>query len=502
MQSMLSGLGSLPRKNEIPSDFQDLINAQKLLQQKASQVTPQGTPTVAAQMEQALGAKAQQAMAPQGMPAQGMPGMMPSDPYREQLMKTLQAQAQAQMQPQAQPDQSGIAQLPAQNMQGMKEGGIIGYAEGGMFGEYYNNQPTAGDSYLEDRRKYIVEREKDLRAAEQKQAPTPFTREQAYQEAEAAVPVKPWEQNRQGIEQLVQKNAAILQRDKDLYEQEKANRSDEKFMRFLSGAAKGVGGGGEEMLRLNEELGKRDAAFTQKLNRDMEFTKSLLDMSNSANEKEWNYNTTKALAKATDYEKAADIFRHDQQVLLTAIRGDLGTARQEWARIYAAENRPEARATNMESYAQGHLARQKIAGDDRPEAVILQEGRDKWQAANVAAAASRADTGAKTLDYKKLQDASEAARKRVSDASKNPMSPDGRMLSEARLKKDGGQALSQVYRDIHSQELRNRNINPSTVENLGMFGESPGGGQPSPSPAPSKASPTVLKFDSSGNLIK
>ena len=138
---MNSGLGSI---SKIPTGLRTLIDAQKALRQEASPVTPQGTPTVAGQMEQAINQRMQQ----QAQPPQGLPGMMPNDPFREQLMKTLQAQAQMQGQPQQpqQPQDSGIAQLPAPNMQNMREGGVVGYFGGGDLDEEYDADEDYGEA--------------------------------------------------------------------------------------------------------------------------------------------------------------------------------------------------------------------------------------------------------------------------------------------------------------------------------------------------------------------
>ena len=75
-----------------------------------------------------------QPMPPQGMPPQGAPQQ--PQPMPPQGMP----QAQQQL-----PEQQGIAQLPAPNMQGMADGGIVGYAVGGAptpaaFGKFLRTQ--------------------------------------------------------------------------------------------------------------------------------------------------------------------------------------------------------------------------------------------------------------------------------------------------------------------------------------------------------------------------
>ena len=116
------------KKANIPAGMQALIQAQQILRQQAKPTTPDGQPTVASQVEQAIS----QEMQPSG------PGMMPADAFREQLMKTLQMRAQQQMagqppqQPPQEPAQQASAQQPPQEQlpiqlpppQSMARGGI------------------------------------------------------------------------------------------------------------------------------------------------------------------------------------------------------------------------------------------------------------------------------------------------------------------------------------------------------------------------------------------
>ena len=101
------------------------------LLQTAQMVTPDQTPTVAAQVAQA----AQQKMQPQGI-MQGMP--QARQDYANaapSMMRNMQQQQMQQMVRQAmQPQHAGIEGLPAPNMQGMAEGGVVGYSgEGSSF---------------------------------------------------------------------------------------------------------------------------------------------------------------------------------------------------------------------------------------------------------------------------------------------------------------------------------------------------------------------------------
>lgn len=91
----------------------------------AQMVTPDKTLTVAAQVAQA----AQEKLQPQGI-MQGMP--QARQDYANaapSMMRNMQQQQMQQMVRQAmQPQPAGIEGLPAPNMQGMAEGGVVGYA--------------------------------------------------------------------------------------------------------------------------------------------------------------------------------------------------------------------------------------------------------------------------------------------------------------------------------------------------------------------------------------
>lgn len=97
------------------------------LLQTAQMVTPEQTPTVAAQVAQA----AQQKMQPQGI-MQNMQGAKQDyAAAAPSMMRNMQqAQVQQMMQQAMQPKPAGIEGLPAQNMQGMQRmagGGVVGY---------------------------------------------------------------------------------------------------------------------------------------------------------------------------------------------------------------------------------------------------------------------------------------------------------------------------------------------------------------------------------------
>ena len=91
----------------------------------AQMVTPEQTPTVAAQVAQA----AQQTMQPQGI----MQGMQDAKQdyaaAAPSMMENMKQQQMQQMVKQAmQPQPAGIEGLPAPNMQSMADGGVVGYA--------------------------------------------------------------------------------------------------------------------------------------------------------------------------------------------------------------------------------------------------------------------------------------------------------------------------------------------------------------------------------------
>jgi hypothetical protein len=135
------------------------------LMQTAQMVTPDNTPTVAAQVAQA----AKQKMAPQGI-AQGMPeaqedfqAAMPS------MMRNMQQQQMQQMVKQAmQPQPAGIEGLPAPNMQNMAEGGVVGFA-GDEFGSYVSEDVALDELRVAEakRRREDEERRRQLAFLEQ-----------------------------------------------------------------------------------------------------------------------------------------------------------------------------------------------------------------------------------------------------------------------------------------------------------------------------------------------
>lgn len=494
---MNSGLGSI---SKIPTGLRTLIDAQKALRQEAAPVTPQGTPTVAGQMEQAIAQRMQQ-QAPQ---PQGLPGMMPNDPFREQLMKTLQAQAQMQgqpQQPQPGPQDSGIAQLPAPNMQNMREGGVVGYAGGNYVDDYeaddeygeaapadqgggapvaydpaqdierekalllkrsqaLNAQPATQLTPSQQIMEMIKETRGRIRQVEEAEPPTAYTKEQAYKEAEAAVPFKPWEERRKGIEQLVKKQEAILNRGQQLYDQEKSGRRDELIQAFL--ASKGAGAGGAAVAQMQAAHQQRDKDFTNQLIKDFDYTKSLLDLSNSANQDEFKYNLDKTLGKVDDYQKAVDLFKSDRTVRAQALRGELGPLLQSYARTYSSEQRA-GKMTDTENYAQGYLESQRAKGDDRPEEVILQEGRTNRLNALQAAARERVGVAGRAIDQNTLNEAAKAASKAIADAEAKPQSALARELREAR--KDPN-ARARIKDRLYREELRNRGVDPNQAPGL------------------------------------
>lgn len=94
------------------------------LLQTAQMVTPDQTPTIAAQVAQA----AAQKMQPRGI-MQGMPqARQEFQQAAPSMMRNMQQQQVQQMVKQAmQPQPAGIEGLPAPNLQGMAEGGVVGY---------------------------------------------------------------------------------------------------------------------------------------------------------------------------------------------------------------------------------------------------------------------------------------------------------------------------------------------------------------------------------------
>lgn len=133
------------------------------LLQTAQMVTPDQTPTVAAQVAQA----AQQKLSPPTTPP-GIGALMPG--VRQQAMNAAQAAqpvTQAQMQQALQQSQmaqqsQGVAGLPADNMRTFTaaQGGVVGYA--GKEGSYVDPQfPSVYENYVEPTREARTGREED-----------------------------------------------------------------------------------------------------------------------------------------------------------------------------------------------------------------------------------------------------------------------------------------------------------------------------------------------------
>lgn len=355
---------------KIPSGMQALIQAQQALQATAKPTTPAGTPTVAGQMEQAI-AQQVQPQAPQGLP-----GMMPADPFREQLMKTLQAQAQAQAQaqqqgqpqpqpqaqpqgqPQSAPESQGIAQLAAPNMQGLKEGGVVGFADGGLEDENEDGDETDTSGVDASAISQIITPKhiKAMQAQRDRIMRTPLpalvSREDAYRQLDQLSPIKPWEAQKEGIEQLRKKQADILQRTTAEYDKEKESRGIGQWGALLSSP---YGAHTQAVVNYQNAMAQRDAAFTKQLKDDLEFQKDLFNMTTAANKEEFTYFREQALSKVTDSQKAAELFQKDRATLVKALNGEYGPTLKLLGSKYAtdikAAQKPKPEKFNLEERA-------------------------------------------------------------------------------------------------------------------------------------------------------
>lgn len=146
------------------------------LLQTAQMVTPDQTPTVAAQVAQA----AQQKMQPQGI-MQGMQGAKinraAAQPSMDRYMQ--QQQMQRMIQQAMQPQPAGIEGLPAPNMQGMAEGGVVGFAgpEGSFVGPSFaqNLSDAEVERLTPEQRKAYYKQMLSRRNAPTPVPPTPST---------------------------------------------------------------------------------------------------------------------------------------------------------------------------------------------------------------------------------------------------------------------------------------------------------------------------------------
>ena len=480
----MAGLGALQgQKSPVPEGLRALMDAQEILKQQASPMTPQGTPTVAAQAEQAIQAQLQAAA-----PQQSAPGMMPNDPFREQLMKTLQMQAQAQMQgqPQPAPEQSGIAQLPAPNMQGMKEGGIVGFDAGGdiesvVYGPYSGRNldvlnPKEDKQYdptqmlLDELRRVSGE----IQSVSSQKGPTAFTKEEAYKEFEQLGLPKLWEAKRAAATDLSGKYENIARQRAALHEKEKGMRDSEVWGALFKG---------QDVGQVKRSMLERDKAYNESLMRDLDFAAKMADLGNSANESEWKYNLDKTLAKVDDYNKAADVFKADRQTLLTALRGQHGSLLQAYARQYAADARGEGKPTNMKEYADNYLAKMRESGDTRPEGVIRTEANQDFLQRQQQAALARAGTAAKALDFKQIDEARDATLKRIDDAKNNR---NNALFGELRAARKDPAKYNQIVSRLYREELLSRKINPTDIDTFAndVFDIGAKASKPAPASAP------------------
>jgi len=325
---------------------------------------------------------------------------MPADPFREQLMKTLQAQAQAQAQQmQGQPQQptqpeqpteqqaqpmahGGIAALPAHNMR-FAPGGVIGFAEGGQGSEAETDEwesdenddlDTSGVDTAAIAQIISPERIKAMQAQRDKitSAPLPalVSREDAYKQLDALSPIKPWEAQKTGIEQLRAKQADILQRATADYEQEKGSRGLGQWAALLGSH---LGGQAQAVTNYQNAMAQRDAAFTRQLKDDLEFQKDLFNMTTAANKDEFSYYKDQALSKVTDSQKAAELFQKDRATLVKALNGEYGPALKLLGAKYAADVRAKTAASKT---AAEKFNLDKTAFDAAVQTIAKEVGKD------------------------------------------------------------------------------------------------------------------------------
>lgn len=437
---------------KIPSGMQALIQAQRALQATAKPTTPAGTPTVAGQMEQAI-AQQVQPQAPQGLP-----GMMPTDPFREQLMKTLQAQAQAQQQgqpqpqpqpqgqPQPAPEGQGIAQLAAPNMQGLKEGGVVGFAAGGTDDEEDDDEESDTSGVDTSAISQIVnpERIKAMQAQRDRlmgtRLPALVSREDAYRQLDKLSPIKPWEAQKEGIEQLRKKQADILQRTTSEYDKEKASRGIGQWAALLSSP---YGAHTQAVVNYQNAMAQRDAAFTKQLKDDLEFQKDLFNMTTAANKEEFTYFREQALSKVTDSQKAAELFQKDRATLVKALNGEYGPTLKLLGSKYVtdikATQKPKAEKFNLEERAYksavSTIAKEMGKSENDPE--VQQAATQRVYGFKATPAITSAESRASTADMEQARKESLTALDPSTPAQDRQdwINMRARQLGEERLRK-------------------------------------------------------------------
>jgi len=173
-----------PNKGIISPGLKGLMLVQEgLRQMKEGQVSPQGPagPTLAAQMAQAAQQPQQQPSMMPPPPGQAQPQQNPianvaqdagigaaiqgqqQQQAQQAMMQMAQQQQQAQQQQPAMMASGGIAGLAANNMRGFKEGGVLGFDDGGM--PWYKRLIEGPEkSYLGIREKYNQQKVEEERA--------------------------------------------------------------------------------------------------------------------------------------------------------------------------------------------------------------------------------------------------------------------------------------------------------------------------------------------------
>lgn len=404
--------------------------------------------------------------------------------------------------------QGGIASLRAPNMRFSHGGGVLHFVEGGDT-PAWENLPTAGfgvsvppdfdidwnnpnsvramqramrdpsipaaerqaiaqrlevlglqdPQSLMQRYQELVKKRSELEGKISSQTPpVEYTRDMMKEELKQQFPVSPFEAQRAGIADLLKQQQQIMARRQEAYEQEKAGRESERFGAVVRGIAeRGLGGAGIGSANFEQAIRAREEGFTGQLEKDQEFRKGLLALSNAANTAEYNDAKENLLGKITDYRQARALFDKDQSSLMESLRKEEGNILNAFAKMYIAENKPAARATNQNDYATAYVQSKQAAGDTRPEPVIREEGIREFLKQQQVPQVARVDVASE----KEVGDRLQEARKEVAEklSFKSLSSPGNATLRKRVMSaRSDPQAMKAIEDELLREALKSRGV--------------------------------------------
>lgn len=314
--------------------------------------------------------------------------------------------------------------------------------------------------------------------------PSEFTRDMMMEELKKRFPTSSFDTSRSGIADLAAKQEAIMSRNKELYEQEKASRPDKRFWEALAGIGQfGIGGSQVRTAAFDEAIRKRDEDFTRQMEADRNFALQLFNLTNTTNTAERNEMREDLLGKITDYRQASALFSNDRKALLESLRKEEGNILSNYAKMYVAENKPAARTTDQEKFADNYVASKRAEGDTRPESEIRQEAyRFLFQQKGQAGA--RVEVAEKKEWGDRIKEATDAVDKLL---DKMNFSQEAQAIKK-RIKEMGNtdEARAIVRAEMLRQRMKERGVPESYWPSVPSTTAAPSGTTPPPGYDPSK----------------